>query len=358
MEKLFKTMKQTIEKYNMLQQGEKVLVGVSGGPDSICLLHALHQIRHEYKIEIAAAHINHMLRGEAAEQDVHYVEEFCKRLTIPIFVKNIDIREMAQEKKISEEVAGREVRYGFFFEIAQKVGAARIAVAHNLNDQAETVLMRFIRGTGLEGLAGISPIRSDGVIRPLLEVPRGLIEEYCHQYDLKPRTDETNFQAVYTRNKLRLQLIPQIMEQLNPNFIRSAANTAEMLSADNEFLNLHIGELTEKEFIKKNNGIGMSLTFLLSQHIAIQRRIIRKAIEILKGDTANIEFKHIEQILVLAESRKTGKELDLPDNVTIRSIYQNIYFCRKVEKIEEKVTFDYSFEIGRKIRIKETNQCI
>ncbi|MBZ4646738.1 MAG: tilS [Clostridia bacterium] len=346
----------------MFQNGDKIVVGVSGGPDSVCLLHVLNLLKDEYQIKLYAAHLNHQLRGQAAEQDAAYVKELCEKLQVPVYIKSVDIRQLSKERAISEEVAGREERYAFFFKIARQVGARKIAVAQNMNDQAETVLMRFIRGTGLEGLSGIKPVREDGVVRPLLETDREAIEQYCQENGLNPRLDETNLKSIYTRNKIRLDLIPYIIKEHNSGFIQTAAKTAELIREDNDFIKDFVNNMIEKQLRADSKGIYIPVTFLLNQHLAIQRRVIRKAIDILKGNTANIEYKHIEEIVQMVNGKNTGKNigkaLDLPEGLRMEIVYNDVYLFRKGDSDKKNNSFYYPLKLDQQIFIKEINMTV
>ncbi|WP_094549117.1 tRNA lysidine(34) synthetase TilS [Petroclostridium xylanilyticum] len=362
MNNVINTVRQTINKYSMFQNGDKIVVGVSGGPDSVCLLHVLNLLKDEYQIKLYAAHLNHQLRGQAAEQDAAYVKELCEKLQVPVYIKSVDIRQLSKERAISEEVAGREERYAFFFKIARQVGARKIAVAQNMNDQAETVLMRFIRGTGLEGLSGIKPVREDGVVRPLLETGREAIEQYCQENGLNPRLDETNLKSIYTRNKIRLDLIPYIIKEHNSGFIQTAAKTAELIREDNDFIKDFVNNMIEKQLRADSKGIYIPVTFLLNQHLAIQRRVIRKAIDILKGNTANIEYKHIEEIVQMVNGKNTGKNigkaLDLPEGLRMEIVYNDVYLFRKGDSDKKNNSFYYPLKLDQQIFIKEINMTV
>ena len=173
----------TINKYKLIQNGDKIVLGVSGGPDSISMLNILNEIKEECKFKIYVAHINHMIREEA-EDDEKYVQQFCEEKNIPCYIKRVDVKEIAKNKKIGTEEAGRNIRYEFFEEVLQDVGANKIAIAHNKNDKIETIIMNLFRGSGLSGLKGIEPIRENKYIRPLIECERQEIELYCEQQNL------------------------------------------------------------------------------------------------------------------------------------------------------------------------------
>ena len=212
--------KDTINKYDLIKENDKIVVGVSGGPDSICLLHILNEL----KFNICVAHINHGLRENAAI-DEKYVMNFCDKYNIPCFVKNVKLNEILNG--MTTEEAGRKVRYDFFYEVMQKEGCTKIATAHNSNDNAETVIMNIIRGTGMSGLKGIEAKR-ENIIRPLIDCTRNEIENYCKVNKLNPRHDESNDETIYTRNKVRLDLIPYIEKNINSNIINNINRMSEI----------------------------------------------------------------------------------------------------------------------------------
>jgi tRNA(Ile)-lysidine synthase len=218
---LVRKMINTIEQHNMIQANDRVIVGVSGGADSVALLRALRAVQSNYNLTLIVCHVNHKIRPGAAERDQKFVEELCRELGVECHVKEAHVETLAKEWNMSDEEAGRKVRYDFFNETAGVYG--KIATAHNKNDNAETVMMRFMRGTGLHGLTGI-PYQRDNIIRPILDISRDEIEEYLEEIGQTHITDETNLQPIYTRNKIRLNLIPEIQREFNPNFVETLTN--------------------------------------------------------------------------------------------------------------------------------------
>lgn len=240
----------TIKKYNMIKEGDKVVIGVSGGPDSITLLNVLNKFKEKLNIKIYVAHINHSIRKEA-DEETEYVREFCKKIGVEFFFKKIDVEQEAKKLKIGTEEAGRNIRYAFFEEVAKKVGANKIATAHNSNDNAETVLMNIIRGTSISGLKGIEKMRDNKFIRPLIETTRDKIEEYCKIENLNPRYDKSNKENVYTRNKVRNLLIPYIQKEFNPNIIEGINRLSNIATEEERFLNSLVEEEYKRILIKE-----------------------------------------------------------------------------------------------------------
>ena len=238
----------TIKKYNLIKNGDKIVVGVSGGPDSICLLDILRKMKNP-TFNIIVAHINHMIREEA-DEDENFVKEYCNKNNIQFYSKSIDVQKIANNNKISTEEAGRNARYEFFDEILKKTGGNKIAIAHNKNDRVETVLMNELRGSGLSGLKGIEPRRGK-YIRPLIEIEREEIEKYCEENKLEPRIDKTNFENIHTRNKLRNCLIPYIKKEFNPNIIETINRLSEIVTEQEKYIDEIVREKYEEINIKE-----------------------------------------------------------------------------------------------------------
>ena len=243
----------TILKYDLIENGDKIILGVSGGPDSMCMLNILKDLQNtnlkKLNYEIIVAHVNHMIRKEAIE-DEKYVEDYCKKNNIEFYSKSIDIPKIVNTKKIGEEEAGRIARYEFFDELLEKTKANKIAIAHNKNDRVETVLMNELRGSGLSGLKGIEPRRGK-YIRPLIEIEREEIEKYCEENKLEPRIDKTNFENIHTRNKLRNCLIPYIKKEFNPNIIETINRLSEIVTEQEKYIDEIVREKYEEMNIKE-----------------------------------------------------------------------------------------------------------
>jgi tRNA(Ile)-lysidine synthase len=355
MDNLINRVTETVNKYKMIGCGEGIVVGISGGPDSVCLLHVLNNLRQRFSIKLYAVHINHMLRGYEAEGDAAYVKQLCDGLGVKLFAKSIDIKAVSKQNGISLESAGREERYKFFFEVLNNTGSSKIAVAHNMNDQAETVLMHFIRGSGLEGLSGMKPMREDGVIRPLIEIERADIEKYCMENDLKPRLDKSNLETTFTRNRIRLELIPCILKEHNPNLIKTLAVMADNNRSDNDYIDSMVNEALDKMINVEIDSISLPIDWLLSQHLSKQNRIIRRAIERLLGSIVDIENKHIAEIKKIIVKGNTGLKIDLPRGIVAEIVYKTLYIKKKQGS---SITYEYPLVLNQKIYINELNICI
>lgn len=324
---------ETIKKYDLIQSGDKLVLGVSGGPDSMCMLNVLLEIKKDVSnpldFEIIVAHINHMIRQEA-EEDAEYVEEYCKKNDIEFYKKSIDVKEMANNKKIGLEEAGREARYTFFDEVLKKVGANKIAIAHNKNDNAETVLMNLFRGTGISGLKGILPC--NGIyIRPIIECERKDIEEYCEKNNLNPRIDKTNFDTLYTRNKIRNVVIPYLKKEINPNIVEGINRLSELIYEEEEYFNKIIPQLYNKMLIKEDineNAIILNQKEWNKQEKVIKSKIILYTISRLINTTKGIEKIHIEDIINLCEKNIGNKFLTPNKHLKIILKKGQIYFLK------------------------------
>ena len=340
----------TIQKYKLLNEGDKLVVGVSGGPDSMCLLDIFTRIKQQghqkgisplaIDFDFVVAHINHMIREEAKEDEA-YVKKYCDKNHILFFAKSIDVQKLANTNKISTEEAGREARYAFFEEVLQKVDGNKVAIAHNKNDKVETIIMNELRGCGIQGLKGIEPLRGK-YIRPLIDCERQEIEAYCDEHNLQPRIDKTNFENVYTRNKIRNIVIPYIKEEFNPNIIETMDRLSKLVIEQEEYIQKQVGNiykeilLEEKlsmHSIKENKNINkkenkienenvlnkdtemyilLDLKGLNKQEKVIKSNIILYTITRLFGTSKGIERIHIEDIIKLC-SNNIGNKFLMPN---------------------------------------------
>lgn len=316
---------ETIKKYGLIQAKDKIVLGVSGGPDSITMLDILRQIQEEFDFEIVVAHINHMIRKEAI-QDEEYVKKYCEKNSIEFFVKRIDVMSVANNRKIGTEEAGRLVRYDFFDEVLKQTGSNKIAIAHNKNDKVETIIMHLLRGSGLSGLKGIEPIR-ENVIRPLIECERKEIEKYCDKNKLEPRIDKTNFENDYTRNKIRNIVIPYIEKELNPNIIETIDRLSEVVKKEDRYLEKVALDVYDKILIKQEPGqIMLELKGFNEQDEVIKSRIILYTVKKLFGSSQGIEKIHINDIIKLCNNNIGNKYLTPNKKIKILVKDKKIFF--------------------------------
>lgn len=308
----------TIKEYNLIEPEDIVLVAVSGGPDSMCLLNSLYNLKDKLKIKkIAIAHVNHMLRSEA-EEETQYVKRFAELKNIDFFVKYVDIKKISENNKIGEEEAGRKERYKFFEEISQKINANKIAIAHNYNDNAETVLMHLMRGAGISGLSGIKPFREEKYIRPIIKCSREEIEQYCEEKGLNPKYDESNKNNLYTRNRIRNQLIPFIKEKFNPNIIDTLNRVSSVVMEEENYIENVIND--EYKNILKNretNKIEIDVKKFNKLDKYIKSRMVLYIIKELFENTNGIEQIHIKDIIKLCENNIGNKYLTPNKNMKV-----------------------------------------
>ena len=317
----------TIETYNLIEKNDKIVIGVSGGPDSICLLHVLYGLKEKLGIEIVVAHVNHMLR-DVADLETEYVQKFCKKLRIECYVKKADILEISKTQKKGTEEVGRQVRYDFFDEVAKKTNSNKIATAHNSNDRAETVILNILRGSGLSGLKGIEPIRDNKYIRPLINTDRQDIENYCNDNKLEPKFDKTNNENIYTRNKVRNTVIPYIKKEFNPNIIKTINRLSSLATEENEYLQAITKQEFENLLIEKTDNIILDLHKFNSLNLVIKRRLILYTINEVLYTTNGIEKVNIDDIIKLCKNNIGNKYLMPIKEIKIYVKKGKIYFIK------------------------------
>ncbi len=325
---------QTIQKNKLIEKGDKIVLGVSGGPDSMAMLNILNEIKEDMKIEIFVAHINHMIREEAID-DEKYVQNYCAKHNIEFYAKRINVKEIANNNKIGTEEAGRNVRYAFFEEIKNKTNSNKIAIAHNKNDKIETIIMNLLRGSGLSGLKGIEPIRDNKYIRPLIDCERDEIENYCKENSLNPRIDKTNLENDYTRNKIRNIVIPYIKQEFNPNIIETINRLSCVATDESDFIEKQAREIFTDILIEQTKSqIVLDLNKFNTQHIVIKNRLILYVIKEIMGSTQGISKIHIDDIIKLCNNNIGNKFLTPNKNIKILVKNKKIYFIsqRRVEE--------------------------
>lgn len=317
---------ETIKKYKLIEAGDKIVLGVSGGPDSISMLNILNEIKDEFDFKIYVAHINHLIREEAID-DEKFVENYCKKNDIPFFCKRAEVQKIAKTQKIGTEEAGRNVRYEFFEEVCSKVGANKIAIAHNKNDKIETIIMHLLRGSGLSGLKGMQPIRDNKYIRPLIECERNEIEQYCEENKLEPRIDKTNFENEYTRNKIRNIVIPYIKNEFNPNIIETVDRLSQVATDESNYIDNQAQNIYKKILVeKKEKEIILNWKEFNKQEKVIKNRIILYTVKQLLGSTQGIEKIHIEAIIKLCDNNIGNKFLTPNKKIKILVNDKKIFF--------------------------------
>ena len=313
-----------IREYGLLSGGEKVLVAVSGGPDSICMLHVLNNLRGMLDIQLHIAHLDHGLRGDESGADASYVESVAAALGIPATIEKKDVAEWRKESKTSVEEAAREVRYHFLEGVARQTGAKRVAVGHTRDDQVETTLMHFLRGSGIQGLRGLkaaAPIpygaRDDGiwVIRPLMKITRQETGAYCTVHNLHPRKDTSNEQVRFLRNRIRLELIP-LLRQYNADIDSAMLRLADLAGEDADFINEQAAAICSAAVTSEGLLTCLDSGKLRGLPLALQRRVFRIMLERAYGSLRDIEATHIDALVRLLFSN-TGSSVHLPGGTVV-----------------------------------------
>ncbi len=326
----------TIKENNLIEKGDKIVVGVSGGPDSITLLTCLNRYKEKLGCSVICAHINHLIRDDSTE-DEQYVENICKKLGIPCFIKRAEVLKIAEEQKRGTEEVGRQIRYDFFDEVLKKENANKIAIAHNKNDNAETMLLNLIRGTGMSGLEGIQAKEYDKYIRPLINIDREEIEIYCDKYDLKPRIDSTNKENIYTRNIIRNEIIPKLKE-LNPNIAETLSRTSKIIKTENDFIKKYAQNKYEEIAIVEENKVKNDENAIPLRKIkidikkfnkepeAIKQNLVIISIEKLTGNARNIQKANIDDIIKLADRNIGNKFIQINKEIKVQIKNNEIFF--------------------------------
>lgn len=310
---------ENIVKSHLIENGDKIVLGVSGGPDSICMLDILGKMAKKglLDFEIFVAHVNHGLR-ENAKLDEEFVKLFCKKMNIHCFVKHANIKEIAQSEKRGLEETGRKIRYDFFDEVEKKVGANKIAIAHNQNDLAETIIMNILRGTGIKGLIGIEN-KNGKYIRPLLEMQRFEIEEYLKEEKIEARYDESNEDNTFTRNKIRNVVLPYLEKEFNPSIVDVLERLSNLAKEQEKYLEKQTVYFYEQLCISERKGqqIILNIKEFNKQEKLMQKRIIFYSIEKLFGTSKGIEKVHMDDMIKLCNNNIGNKYLTPNKNLKV-----------------------------------------
>ncbi len=300
---MLERVRKTIIRYNMLSRGSRVAVAVSGGPDSVCLLHVLLELAPAFDVSLAVAHLNHQLRGVESDEDERFVAGMAERLGLPFHQTSVDVA----AAKGNLEQAGRRARRTFF----AGLDADRVALGHTRDDQAETVLFRMLRGSGLRGLAGIYPVTDGGYIRPLIDVTRAEVVEFLHGRSIPWREDSSNVDSRFARNRIRASLMPQLARDWNPRIGESLAQLASLAHDEERWWRSYIDDLSAGILVARGGGIELRAPALAGVPPAVARRLIRRAIAQVKGDLRGVEFSHVERVVELAAQRQGDGRLRL-----------------------------------------------
>ncbi|MCJ7769515.1 MAG: tRNA lysidine(34) synthetase TilS, partial [Dehalococcoidales bacterium] len=317
-----------IQQHRLFSEGSRLLLAVSGGPDSTCLLHVLFRLRQELCIELYIAHIDHRLRGVESGADATYVKKLAASLGVPATIEKRDAKAYQKEQRISLEEAAREVRYRFLADAAVNIGADYIVTGHTLDDHVETILMHIIRGTGTRGLVGLKPYsqwqldgRSITVVRPLLEVGRQQTADYCQKNKLMPRLDTSNLSLFPLRNRIRQQLLP-LLKSYNPGVIEALLRIAAIANDEIAFLDTEVARLWPIVVTQKEGMIILNRERLNQLPTAIKRHLLRTAIEHILGRLKDIETRHIEEMLAMLD-KPAGRQINLPGGLIFSMEYDS-----------------------------------
>jgi tRNA(Ile)-lysidine synthase len=297
---------ETISRYNMFERGHTVGVAVSGGADSVCLLHVLLELAPRWALRLRVLHLNHCLRGQEALDDACFVREMADRLGLDVDVQETDVGLLRDKSGENLEQLARRIRRQFFHRLLEAGLVNRVALGHTRSDQAETVLFRILRGCGTTGLAGILPITKEGVVRPLLDVDRKAVERFLHKRNISWREDASNRDPAFARNRIRHHLLPALTESWNPSLTDSLAHMATLVQDEEGHWDREIERVAGRVLVRKGPVLLARAADLRSLELPVARRLLRRAIRDVKGNLLGIEFKHIEGTLKLA--RQTGGE--------------------------------------------------
>ena len=327
MHALVNKIKKTLTGHQMVQSGDCVLVGVSGGPDSVALLRSLFELKQELNIELVMAHLNHGARAAESDRDEQFVRDLGEELNIKTLIEKIDVPAEQLASKTSFQETARQVRMEFFERAREQIAAHKIALGHTSDDQVETVLMNLMRGSGLEGLGGMNPVRLP-FIRPLFFCSRSEIIAFLEDRKIRWCQDSSNEKTDYLRNRVRLELLPLLRENYNPKIMENLFEASGILRADNDWLNARV----EHEFDRvvscagRSDILEMKLTPFKPLALSLQRRLVRKANQGVKGNLRGITASHVQDVLQLIHKAQKGKRIDLPDNIEVWCLGDHVNF--------------------------------
>ncbi|MBU0969292.1 MAG: tRNA lysidine(34) synthetase TilS [Proteobacteria bacterium] len=309
---------ETISQFDMIQRKDKILVGVSGGPDSVTLVKVLLDLKETFDLTLGIAHLNHGLRGDASLRDESFVKDLADKVRLPFFSQTLEINAMAKKERLSIEEAGRKARYAFFDKIAAANKFTKIATGHTLDDNAELMLMNLLRGAGPRGLSGIPPVRSNRFIRPLIQTPKSEILAFLKKTNQPFVVDASNADETYLRNKIRHSLIPRLEQDFNPKIKSSLDRLSQIFRQEDEFLELQATQAFHLCIVEQTPSmVALSIPKLARHHQVLARRVLRQAIFRVKQDLRRISLAHIRDILAFMTASESGKSLDLPGQIRI-----------------------------------------
>jgi tRNA(Ile)-lysidine synthase len=366
--KIVRTVKQAIAEHSMFQAGDRVLVGVSGGPDSVALLHLLETLAPLFSFRLAIAHLNHCLRKKESDRDAEFVRKLAQKLNLPVYSEKIDVHHYKRQHKLSLEEAARQVRYTFFNQVAKENGFNKIALGHQYDDNAELILMFFLRGSGPLGLSGIPAARDDKIVRPLINLRRSEIIDYLTEKKLEYVSDTSNTDLHHQRNKLRHDLIPNILASYNPRISETLNRLAAVMRSEDEWLDALVEPMFQQHLLHKDDlGIQLSLEEFDRLPGAAQRRLIRRAILTVKGDLRRITYTHVAAVIRLANTGPITGSLDLPDGIMIQRNHRVLSIVKVRHDLRPRgndlpnricPAYEYVLDAPGSVHIQETGDTI
>lgn len=348
-------LKKFIKKNKLLIDSNKILLAVSGGPDSLVMLDLFEQLKKELGIQIAVAHLDHMFREES-KLEADFIEKFSKKKGLQFFRKAVDLPKIIENNKISAEAAARQARFDFFKNIIKKENFDLLALAHHKGDQAETVLLNLFRGSGLNGLAGIQlqeEFKELKLIHPMLIFTKKEILDYCNQKNLSPSFDSSNQKNIYSRNVIRNKILPLVEKEINPNVKEVIARSSKLIASENIFLQ----KLAKKEYqrllvIEEKSKIIVDFNSFKELDQVLQRRIYRYIYKKLNNDLDDFYLEHIFEIEKLISDQKTGRGVDIASGIRVEISYSNLVFLKK-SKLKNKLKSKLKCELSTKIKINK-----
>ncbi len=353
---LIKRVREFIENEGLLAPGDSVLAAVSGGPDSMALLHALTELRDDLRFTMAVAHLNHGLRGDDSEKDSAFVGELCEELGLTCTIESVDTRAAAKSSRLSVEEAARELRYDFLKETALRGGLNKIATGHTMDDQAETVLMRLIRGAGVRGLSAMKPCSEGVFIRPLLATCRSEVLTFLEERKISYREDPSNRDTTFLRNRIRHELLELLKSEYNPRIVEVLCSHASILGGVEDYLRLTAGKAYDECVISETQeNIELELASFLSYHTCVRGYVLREVFLRLYGSLRNLDFSHVASLLRLASSGHTGDSVDVPSGVTAWLEAGSLLIGSRERRAEQIVTPEFlvRFDPGRSVWLSE-----
>ena len=353
---MIKKVLKTIEKFKLLEKGDRVVVALSGGPDSTALLAALAQISEQLDFDIVVAHYNHGLRGDSSDEDEKYSQELAEKFGLIFVSGKMDAK--LRQKGVSPEDFYRQQRYQFLNKVAEDYKAQKIALGHNIQDQAETVLLNLLRGSGLDGLKGILPMREGKFIRPLIEVTRSEIIDFLSEAGISYCQDISNDSNIHLRNKIRSELIPYLKEKYNPKIVENLAQMAEILRKDDEFIGNSVEQALKSACIQNQpDVISLNIEYVNGLSPAIRSRLFKEVLESLSPEKNGFSFTNIKTLERLVQAAESGKIISLPLGIEAKREYVNLILTRDNAGLKQ-VDYEYPVYIPGIIHVKEINRTI